>query len=170
MPAMFTSSIDRRFGDELEARRAQFLEERAKRDVFPRGQLLEIRERKPGHDGAAGGGRDLSDAFDRRRTTAGNARDPDFAGGRWTRHRCAHIRRHVRDAHERRPGAVAPPAQIVGEHADADDIVRMGEALRVSHRIHRACGLRIADCTRRRHCTIGNSDPQSEVRITSATR
>ena len=51
-----------------------------------------------------------------------------FSGGRQMRHRRANHRVHRGDAHERGRRTMPLASQIVGEHADADDVVRAGEA------------------------------------------
>ena len=121
-------AVDRRFRDDLEPRRPQLLEQRAQRDAFACGELLEIREREAGHGDAVGGCGDLRDAIGGGRACRRRADDARFAGRRRDGDRRGWIGRNFGDAHERRVRPVALPAQAVGDGAEADDVVRRRQA------------------------------------------
>ena len=84
------------------------------------GELLEIGEREAGDRRAAGGAatsvRMRSSAAAR---DAGDADDPDFAGGRRNDHRRRELGGNVGDANERRAEAVPAAPHLVGAHAEA---------------------------------------------------
>ena len=116
--------VHRRFGNELEPGRAQFLEQRPERDAFAAGQQLEVGEREGGHGRTRRRSGHFTHALHCRRTAFRHPDDSQLARGWRTDHRRAGLGRRRRYAHERRPGAVALPPEIVGEHPDADDVVR----------------------------------------------
>src|SRR5439155_22256920 len=60
--------------------------------------------------------------------TSRHAGDPQLTCRRWMRERRADRRVDGRDAHERGLHAVKRPPHLVGEDADADDVVAVGEA------------------------------------------
>ena len=119
--------VERRFGDELESGGAKLLEQGAQRDAFARRVLLEIRERERRHRGAIGHDRHFPDASDGGSSTRRDAGNPQLSRGGRVRNRRADIGGKIGDAHERGPRAVALPAEIVGHHAEADDVVGSGE-------------------------------------------
>ena len=119
--------IDRRLGDELEACRTQLFEERAQRHALPGRQLFEVREREPRHCSPAGCGRDFLHPSDGGGAARRNAKNTQFACRCRTHYGRPHLCRDVRNAHERRVRAVPLPAEVVGEDAEGDDIVRSRE-------------------------------------------
>ena len=120
--------IERSLGDHLQAGGVQLFEERSKREALARGKRFEVRERKRGDDPPLRLRHHLPHAVDGRGASRGDTDEPDFARTGGNQYRRTRVDRNVGDADKCRVQRVALAAQVVRQHAEADDVVRGREA------------------------------------------
>ncbi len=116
-------AIDRRFGDQLQPRRLQGLQQGPQRRGLPRGKPLEIRQRESRHGHARGGRADRAHARDGGREARRRADDPDLSGRDRPGQRRISVGRHVGHPHEGRAETVKAPPHVIGHHSERQDVV-----------------------------------------------